>query len=35
MVFDEDVQPFFGLATVLATFPQFGQVFSQSSGHPD
>ncbi len=26
---------FFGLATVLATFPQFGQVFFQSSDRPD
>ncbi len=34
--FDEDIQAFFDLATVLATFSKIWATFSpQSSGHPD
>jgi hypothetical protein len=34
LVFDEDVLAFFfGLATVLAIFLQFGRIFSQTSSH--
>ena len=33
--FEEDVLAFlFGLATVLATLPEIGQFFSQTSGRP-